>query len=406
MKRVLGIVLVLVMISLTLFGCAAQTTTTTAATTTAATTTGATTTAATTATEPTSAGLSAVDFLTVDSAGPAVIPPVKAEGVSTTDALQGILSDDDIAMLKKGGYSIALSMHSMSMDYSRHIEAAIKAFAAEYGLKYLVTTDGQNDLTKQASDLESIITAGPDIIICQAIDPDGLNGIIQQALDAGIIMSFIDIAPSAVKFGEGNTAGFVTSDHYSQSNASMKLLLEKMPDDADIALIYWSYDVGAMIDRHQGVVDAIAEHPNMTYEIYRTQDEDEASVVMESVLAAKPELDGVWVDWDAACYSAATVAKNQGSKALFCTVGLDNSCAFNIASGGNIVTTTGLLPYEYGLTACYQSALKLLGHDTKAVSYVACPGVSVTKDNLEEAWGYVSRENPVLPDDIKAALGK
>ncbi len=88
--------------------------------------------------------------------------------------------------------------------YRQEIEAYFKTLETDT-VKYSVTmVDGQNDMGTQTNQIETFITQGMDVIICNLVQTSSAEGIIQRVVDAGIPLVLINREPLAYD-AEGNT---------------------------------------------------------------------------------------------------------------------------------------------------------------------------------------------------------
>ena len=111
--------------------------------------------------------------------------------------------------------------------------------------------------TEQVQHLQNLVSEGVDAIIVNPSDPEQLNGIIEQATQQGIVVVSVD---SAVTTDE---AYVVTNDQVEWGRLGMEWLADQIGGEGDVLYVRGIEGVQADTDRHQGVMEALEEHPNI-----------------------------------------------------------------------------------------------------------------------------------------------
>jgi ribose transport system substrate-binding protein len=87
--------------------------------------------------------------------------------------------------------TIGFSQFTMGNPYFAQEVKTAEAVSKEYGFNF-IATDGLDDMQKQSSDFDTLISKGVDIIITDLKDPIGNVPDIQRAVDAGIPVIAVD----------------------------------------------------------------------------------------------------------------------------------------------------------------------------------------------------------------------
>lgn len=155
----------------------------------------------------------------------------------------------------------------------------------------VIVTQADNDAQKQISNLQSMIARNVDAIIVTPISPDGIVPVLKQAKDAGITVVL-------------NASGAETDDYTSYVNVDdeafgatgAEWLVDKLGGSGRIIAINGIAGIPTSDIRYKGAASVFDANPDI--EIVATIDGgwDQATTktAVESVLAANPDIDGVW----------------------------------------------------------------------------------------------------------------
>ncbi len=84
-----------------------------------------------------------------------------------------------------GAYTVGITIQSLKNDYWAGVMGKLETVMDENGYEYTIIDCGDNSAT-QISQVENFITAGVDLIMIHPSDADAVEGVAQQARDAGI----------------------------------------------------------------------------------------------------------------------------------------------------------------------------------------------------------------------------
>ena len=163
-----------------------------------------------------------------------------------------------------------------------------------------VFTTADKEVPTQAAQIQNLILQGYDAIVINASSPDALNGAIQQACDAGIIVVSFDgivTAPCAWR---------VVVDFKDMGKQEVEQMAKFQPNGGNLLEIRGL--AGTSIDDaiHQGIVDGVAAHPEFKIVGSVTGDWDQttAQKAVATVLPSLPDVVGI-VDQGGDGYGAA-----------------------------------------------------------------------------------------------------
>ncbi len=163
-----------------------------------------------------------------------------------------------------------------------------------------VFTTADKEVPTQAAQIQNLILQGYDAIVINASSPDALNGAIQQACDAGIVVVSFDgivTAPCAWR---------VVVDFEDMGKQEVEHMAQFQPKGGNLLEIRGL--AGTSIDDaiHKGIVEAVAAHPEFKIvgSVEGDWDQTTAQKAVATILPSLPDIVGV-VDQGGDGYGAA-----------------------------------------------------------------------------------------------------
>ena len=153
---------------------------------------------------------------------------------------------------------------------------------------YIYNAD--NDVNKQISDIEDLIAKGVDMLILQPISAES---VVEEAYDAGIVVVNCT-SPLSDATDKYNVS--VVARDYDFGYVGAKWLCEELGGEGNIVCLDGMAGLSSAVLRMQGAQDAFAEDPgiNVIASEYADWDYATAKPVMENLLAAYDDIDGIW----------------------------------------------------------------------------------------------------------------
>lgn len=199
-----------------------------------------------------------------------------------------------------GKYNIALSLSYTGNDWQNEAANLVKAEAATPPYSTLVSLHEDiagADVTKQIDTLNNEINAGYKAIIVYPISPSALNGTIQKACQAGIVVFAYDslvTAPCAYN---------VHIDQYEWGIYSASWLANQLHGQGNIADITGVPGTTVDTDRQKALKDVLAKYPgiHVVGSANGSWAQAQGKTAFLSILASHPNIDGVYAE--AGCYA-------------------------------------------------------------------------------------------------------
>ncbi len=160
-----------------------------------------------------------------------------------------------LAPAQAAGCKVGIAMYTLSAPYFAAQEQAASKKAKELGCE-VTTSDAQNDMLKQISDVEDMVAHGVNVLILNPRDPKGLIPAANAATAAGVKVVAMDstLDPSA------NFVTEVQSSNQQNGELVGEWLAKKMAGKPmKIALLSGQQGNLAGLERRQGVFRGITE---------------------------------------------------------------------------------------------------------------------------------------------------
>lgn len=208
---------------------------------------------------------------------------------------------------------IGVSMSTTQNLFYSKMAQIIEDYCKEKGVECMVS-DENSDVSKQISSFENFIASGCTAIIAVAFDPDGITDVVKQAEDAGVfVMTYDGIVDGAG--GSLNLDNYVYGYQTGEMAADWINSNETLKNQEVVEVGIFDYpDIPSIIDRAQGINDALAEKaPNAKVVAQQKAGVgDEGNVQAENFLAAHPNIQVICGINDTGVLGAYEVFNSQG----------------------------------------------------------------------------------------------
>lgn len=312
------------------------------------------------------------------------------EEPSTVDELQ--LTDEEKAEVAAGDYTVAISMNTMDIDWSRLTIEGIEDTLGELGVEVIAITDAKFDVQQQIADLENLITQKPDAIISIPTDDVATAETYKKVSEAGIKLIFIHMPANGLSYPEDYQA-VIAPDNQGNGEIAAAALAEYIPENGMAGIVDFAVDFYTTNQRTLRVKEWFEENrPDVELKETGFTDTGAVGPVAANFVTANPDLDGLFVIWDAPAMQSVASLRNAGVDIPMTTIDLGTEVAVDMASGGYIKAVGAQKPYEQGVAEALAAAKALVGSETPA--WVALPSVAVTPQNLLESYEEIFRTAP------------
>jgi ribose transport system substrate-binding protein len=312
-----------------------------------------------------------------------------------------VLTDDQVAQVKALGAKAAVVMHYGGNDWSTAQVDGLQSEFKRLGIEVVAVTDADFKPEQQVSDIETVMTRDPDVIVSIPTDPVATAGAYRAAAAAGVKLVFMDNVPSGFTAGT-DYVSMVSADNFGNGVVSAHLMARSLGGSGKIGLIYHEADFFVTKQRYDGFKQTMEEnYPDI--ELVEEQGiagpdfAGDAQKAADAMLSQHADLDGIWAVWDVPAEGVLAAARSAGRDDLkVATEDLGLNVAIALAKNENVVGLGAQLPFDQGVTEARLAALSLLGQQTPP--YVALSALPVDHDNVLDAWKTVYHSDP--PSDL------
>ena len=273
--------------------------------------------------------------------------------------------------------------------------------AAALGVK-LISTDANQDPSKQLADVESLLAQKPDALIVAPLESEALVPVVQMANDAGVPLFIIDRTINSTP-GTGMYISEITQSHKASgkilAESAVALLTAKYGEPkGNIVHVQGMAGASPVIDANEGWAEVMAQYPNIKEVAVADAGftKQGGMTVMQDFLQRFPagQIDIVRSDYSDMTIGALDAIKASGRNELLGFVLGEGGHikAIEAVINGDIATETQTPPY-FGAKAI-QSALDYLAGktieprqqvDVKVFSASDKPAAQAYLDGIKEA---------------------
>ena len=179
--------------------------------------------------------------------------------------------------------AIGLAVSTQTNPFFVTLVEGAQAKADELGVT-LYVADAGDDVAKQASDIEDLISKNIQVLIVNACDSDAVGPTVQEAIDKGIKVIAVDRAVN------GATVDcFIASDNVLGAKLAAEYLVEKAGEGAACIELQGILGASATVDRGAGFHEVADSKLNVVASQTANFDRAEGMSVMEDLLQANPD---------------------------------------------------------------------------------------------------------------------
>lgn len=310
---------------------------------------------------------------------------VGPNGETATPSAEITLSDAEFSSLKEKGLKAALLWHTSS-DFINAVSAGATDEFAKAGVKIAVTTDAGFDAARQRSDIETALTAEPDIILALPLDPVTSAAAFREAVENDTKLVFLSNLPSDYKHGT-DYAAIVTDDLFAMGKQAADALATEIGGKGKVGWIFHDATYYVTNQRDNAFKTTIEnDYPGI--EIVAEQgitDPARAEELANAMLLQNPDLDGIYVTWAEPADGVLAALRANGNKhTKIVTLDLSEPVAIDMVRDGNVTAIVADKAYELGRAMAATGLKAILGEETPP--FIVAPALTVKKENVLDGW--------------------
>ncbi|HEY3319382.1 MAG TPA: sugar ABC transporter substrate-binding protein [Planctomycetota bacterium] len=243
--------------------------------------------------------------------------------------------------------------------------------------------NAEEDVPKQAQQIQELIAQSVDIVCLVPMKPDGLVTSV-TALNANKIPVIIVNR----EIGDGcEYVAYTGTDTYMGGLASAKILMQAIGGKGEIIEFQQVLGTGPQLMRTKALDDTLKQFPDVKVIGRYPHEGNDAKVVatLGTILPDHPNLKGIYVHGDPQAIAAGNACAQAGRKDI-AIVGMGGSQqALDAIKDGKITGTSFQRPEEEGRSAIRLAMRHLKGEKLEKRYPIDCP--AVTKENVSQFKG-------------------
>ena len=268
--------------------------------------------------------------------------------------------------------SIGLSVSTQNNPFFVTLVESAEAAAQELGVK-LTVVDAGDDVTKQASDIEDLVSKQVGVLIVNPVDSDAVSSAVSSTVSRGVKVISVDRAVNGVEIDCQ-----IASDNVAGAEMATQYIVDTLGEGIKVAELQGTVGASAAIDRGQGFHNVADEKLDAVSSQPANFDRTEGMSVMENMLQSNGDIQAVFAANDEMALGAVEAISGAGKDIM--VVGFDaTDDAIEAIKAGRMDATIAQQPDLIGKTAVEQ-AVKLINGETidKAIPVEV---TLITKDN-------------------------
>ncbi|HEX3359313.1 MAG TPA: sugar ABC transporter substrate-binding protein [Tepidisphaeraceae bacterium] len=271
---------------------------------------------------------------------------------------------------------------TLNDPYWQNMQIGARDEATKLGATVTIL-NAEEDVQKQAQQINDLIAQGVDAVCLVPMKPDGLVNSV-RALNAAKIPVIIVNR----QIGDGcDYVAYTGTDTYAGGVTSAKILMTAIGGKGQIVEFQQVLGTGPQIARSKALADVMKDYPDVKLVEQIPHEGNDAKVVaaVGTLLSKYPDLKGIYVHGDPQALAASQACIAAGRKDI-AIVGMGGSVrAIDAIKAGTLTGTSYQQPEEEGRSGI-RLAIKAINGEKLEKSYpIACP--PITHDNADQFHG-------------------
>ena len=306
--------------------------------------------------------------------------PAAAAGKVLDDVEALALTDDQIADISGRDLTFGFLINNIADDFSETLTSSGEKHAQDYGIE-LVVNSGDFDANKQLSQFNALVQQRVSGIFLTAVDAAAIGAAVVKA-NAAKIPVFIVGGPPA----RGEVISVMNAASYRGCKDAGAAHMEPIgTPNAQIAVLGIPFALQTIRDREKGILDAVGEAGGQIVSLQSDFNQDKLLGLATNVIAANPDLGGIFATWSLAVNAVIEAVKKSGKDIPYAGYDAEAAGYKELAAGNpNLVALSGQQAFVQGKAAIDGLCQAVLG-GTLAPE-ILTPNLLVTKDNYKESF--------------------
>ena len=319
------------------------------------------------------------------------------EKPSTADSVK--LTEEQAAKAKAAKFKVGVVMQTMDIDWSKLVVAGITDTLKKYDAELVGVTNPGFNSEKQIDQIGDMIQLKPQAIISIPTDNTATAAAYKSISQAGIKLILMHQVPNGLKYPADYQA-VISPDNRGNGQVAAQILAAHIQNKGVVGIVDFGVDFFTTNERTKQVKDWFAKNrPDVTLKQVDFVDTTKAGDVAANFLTANPDINGLFVVWDAPAMQVASALRAQGKDLPIVTIDLGIEAGIELASCGLVKGIAAQQPYDQGVAEAEAAIQVLLGNQPPP--WIVLPAMPVLPRNLTESYKMVFHQDP--PAELKSA---
>lgn len=298
-----------------------------------------------------------------------------------------VLSQEDLRVARARRFSVGVVFHTLESDWSRQSMAGIVGTLGRCGANVTEVVDCRFEAHSQIDALQRMSCAPVDAVISIPVANETVAEAYRWVSEAGKRLILHDNVPTGLLPGRDYTS-LISADNFGLGLIGAELLSAHVAEGSDVGLLTYEVDFYATNEREIAFSRWMkANRPDLRVRTRRFPSPETAGRTTEQLIAEFPRLAGLFAVWDDPAMRAINVLRRQRRTIPVTTVDLGREISIELARNGHAVGIAAQQPHAQGVAVAQATILSLLG--APVPSWIALPGLAVTKENVIESYQQV-----------------
>ena len=255
--------------------------------------------------------------------------------------------------------AIGLSVSTQNNPFFVTLVEGAEAAAEAAGVG-LTVVDAGDDVTKQVSDVEDLLSKNIAVLIINPVDSDAVAGVVEDAMAAGVKVIAVDRVVNGVEVD-----CTIASDNVMGAEMATQYIVDTLGEGIKVAELQGVPGASAAIDRGEGFHNVADAKLEVVASQTANFDRTEGMSVMENMLQANPDIQAVFAANDEMALGAVEAISGAGKEIM--VVGFDaTDDAVAAIKEGKMAATVAQQPFKIGESSVDVAAKLIAGETVEA----------------------------------------
>lgn len=190
-------------------------------------------------------------------------------------------------------YTIGWSINNAGISWRTEYIEEFNQQAKRYGdlIEETIILNADSDVNKQIADIEDLLAKKVDAIVIDPQSPTALVPVIEKAYQSGIPVIIVNDTIETDQY-----TAFVSVDHFDFGRVGAEWLVDAMGGKGNLVILDGIAGMGVGVERYNGAMSVFEKYPDIKIVAheYASWSYDQGKIATQNILAAQPQIDGIW----------------------------------------------------------------------------------------------------------------